>query len=925
MTKLLTFILLLLFPLSVASAQLERTFYFDFGPNDVTNGNLTTSPDANGNYWNNPVDPAVTAAALSLVDKDNNTSDLVLTVTTALASNGIQNGGLLAPEEALLGDFAVATATQDYFFTTTSGSVTISGLNPSRGYVFSMFGSRNWADVRKSRYVFTGANIVIDTLQTSGTDIGGTGYNGNNSTILVSEVVRPDAEGNIQIALSVGAGGFGYINVMKMEEYNIDEHFYVDFGPNDVTNGNITSNPDVNGNYWNNPTDGSVSGVKFYLINNENETSDIYFDVKAAFSTNGILNGALLAPEEALLGEFAIATATQDYFFTSSSSSMEIGGLNPENGYVFSFFASRTSTQTRWSRYTFTGAAITVDSLQTSGVELGGVGYDGNNSTILVTDTISPNSEGIIYLKLDKAAGDFAYINCMKIDEINGVYNAGTLCPERDNMVVAMMGSSVAYGTGATSNHGYAYMYNQQFAERYANGEGADFTMPNISIGGNTTVDVLNRWNSDLMPLCSGYVVYGLSLGNEGIHDQGQVMFDQFRDNMLLLIDMSREEGMEPVVVNCYTRSDFNETDYAFIKEMNLLIHEWDVASINVLGAVDNGAGRWATGYYADGYHPNTAGHTEFFYSWVPSMFDALEADIPQPEKKGNTYLTITQPSDNYQLEFTPEGTVHPFTTSFEIKTTGTGLISAVGAGDGYCKVAIDANGTLSYSSPISEGITGTTVVNDGQWHRITLTHYYAWGHTELFVDDQSEGSVSEKLAPQKFILSGTDAPTADFREWFFYRAGMNEEEINAICNNEMLKSSLELYAPLDGQAVLGSDELVNLAQSMNAIQEVDAYELLGTELHNAKDFAQKCFPNPAEGELHISFEVPENARVELTIYDVSGRSVCNLVNEQLSVGNYEYSWKGEADSGGSIESGYYISRLIINGVADVKGVVFIK
>ncbi|RZJ57594.1 MAG: hypothetical protein EOO55_03055, partial [Hymenobacter sp.] len=39
--------------LGQARAQTVRSVYADFGPNDVTNGNITPSPDVNGNYWNN--------------------------------------------------------------------------------------------------------------------------------------------------------------------------------------------------------------------------------------------------------------------------------------------------------------------------------------------------------------------------------------------------------------------------------------------------------------------------------------------------------------------------------------------------------------------------------------------------------------------------------------------------------------------------------------------------------------------------------------------------------------------------------------------------------------------------------------------------------------------------------------------------------
>ena len=56
--------------------------------------------------------------------------------------NGILNGSLLAPSAALLGEHAITTVPQDYFFLQMAGTLRISGLDRSTRYVFHLFGSR---------------------------------------------------------------------------------------------------------------------------------------------------------------------------------------------------------------------------------------------------------------------------------------------------------------------------------------------------------------------------------------------------------------------------------------------------------------------------------------------------------------------------------------------------------------------------------------------------------------------------------------------------------------------------------------------------------------------------------------------------------------------------------------------------------------
>ena len=207
----------LLFSVSVGLAQTPSTiFWVDFGPNDITNGNITVSPDTNGNYWNNVIDGVVGGDTVYFVDNANNPTGAYFTVTSHFATNGILNGGLLDPDPSLLGEFAIATATQDYFFEVSSAAFKISGFDDTRPYTFYFFGTRNSTEVRITEYKVEGTTTSTVSLQTSGPDLGGPGYNGNNSTIVNSTPVMPQ-NGEINVTITTLAGSFCYLGVMKIE------------------------------------------------------------------------------------------------------------------------------------------------------------------------------------------------------------------------------------------------------------------------------------------------------------------------------------------------------------------------------------------------------------------------------------------------------------------------------------------------------------------------------------------------------------------------------------------------------------------------------------------------------------------------------------------------------------------------------------
>ena len=353
---------------------------------------------------------------------------------------------------------------------------------------------------------------------------------------------------------------------------------------------------------------------------------------------------------------------------------------------------------------------------------------------------------------------------------------------------ITVMGSSVPTGTGATGEKGYMYLFAQ-------NALTSGWLLSNRSVPGNNTLSLTERYDDILMD-GGDYVVYALSLGNEGIHgasDQAAVSA-QWSRNMKSLIQRSRKEGRKVALTANYGRGDFNASDYAYVKALNLDIQQWDVPSVNLLGSVDDGYGRWPSGYQNgdDVSHPNDAGHAEMSYTLVPSMFDAMEAGKALPVRKTDGNLDLGGRS----LHFTPEATVHPFTIAFYVKTTASGDVLRMDTHSGVK--------TLSSDMALVSGGR----LNDGKWHLLAFTHYYAAGFSVLYVDGIEQNRTSERFEAQSFSVD----MDASVKELFFWRSGMNELEMNELAKGAMLKSSLEIYAPLVG----GS--LDNLATSTNTI-----------------------------------------------------------------------------------------------------------
>ncbi|KAA3612071.1 MAG: T9SS C-terminal target domain-containing protein [Calditrichaeota bacterium] len=84
-------------------------------------------------------------------------------------------------------------------------------------------------------------------------------------------------------------------------------------------------------------------------------------------------------------------------------------------------------------------------------------------------------------------------------------------------------------------------------------------------------------------------------------------------------------------------------------------------------------------------------------------------------------------------------------------------------------------------------------------------------------------------------------------------------------------------------------------------------------------------YPNPFNPSTTISFNLPQAAFVELTIYNIQGQKVRTLVQQQLTSGGHRFLWDGLNENGQKVSSGVYHYRLAAGVFHDVKQMTLIK
>ena len=203
-------------------------------------------------------------------------------------------------------------------------------------------------------------------------------------------------------------------------------------------------------------------------------------------------------------------------------------------------------------------------------------------------------------------------------------------------------------------------------------------------------------------------------------------------------------------------------------------------------------------------------------------------------------------------------------------------------------------------------------------WGKIVLTDAKGINYTLYAVKGQVD-------------LSQYELPPAPPEGMFDIRfsSGRIAEDINSSVKTiDMSGVTYPLTIRVEGMDIRLMDETgkamnVNLKLGEDAvISDATIQKLMVSgELIPAKYALEQNYPNPFNSSTVIEFSLPEDvANVKLSIYNVLGEKLAELVNTALMAGKYQYQWNA-----GNVATGMYIYELRTEDVVSVKKMILIK
>jgi hypothetical protein len=164
----------------------------------------------------------------------------------------------------------------------------------------------------------------------------------------------------------------------------------------------------------------------------------------------------------------------------------------------------------------------------------------------------------------------------------------------------------------------------------------------------------------------------------------------------------------------------------------------------------------------------------------------------------------------------------------------------------------------------------------------------------------------------------GSD-PVRGFR---IYRRDMENGSEQALFGGELLDARDRSY--LDSDAKPGRSYEYSVAAVLFNGDEVRSPSA-HVKLSAQPNLLSQNQPNPFNPRTEISYNLSTDGPVRVVIFDIRGRTVRTLVNENQDAGNHDIWWDGRDADGHMASAGVYFYRLEAGSYIETKRMVLVK
>lgn len=144
-----------------------------------------------------------------------------------------------------------------------------------------------------------------------------------------------------------------------------------------------------------------------------------------------------------------------------------------------------------------------------------------------------------------------------------------------------------------------------------------------------------------------------------------------------------------------------------------------------------------------------------------------------------------------------------------------------------------------------------------------------------------------------------------DGSNWIFYNTSNSGLPHNSVFSIVIDKFNNKWIATGNGLAVFNEEGIISSVGNPIIIEEFSL---------------SQNYPNPYNPNTKIKYSIPQQSFVTLKVYDLLGREIATLVNEEKPAGIYETEFNGS-----NLTSGVYFYQLKAGGFVETKKMILLR
>ena len=143
-------------------------------------------------------------------------------------------------------------------------------------------------------------------------------------------------------------------------------------------------------------------------------------------------------------------------------------------------------------------------------------------------------------------------------------------------------------------------------------------------------------------------------------------------------------------------------------------------------------------------------------------------------------------------------------------------------------------------------------------------------------------------------------------------------EQISITVNTDELENDTSYVGHV---LILTSSEAISIPINLNTGNNLGA----GIS-HLPKDFnLYPAYPNPFNPTITLHYDLPEDAIINIIIYDIMGRRIKTLFNGSQSAGYKSIQWNANNSVGQSVSAGIYLYQIQVGDIREIRKIILLK